>query len=31
VERLKRGGQALITAADEESIPAAAMASMVRM
>jgi DNA replication and repair protein RecF len=31
VERLERGGQALITAADEESIPAAAMASMVRM
>jgi DNA replication and repair protein RecF len=31
VERLERGGQALITAADEESIPAGAMASMVRM
>jgi DNA replication and repair protein RecF len=31
VERLARGGQALITAADEESIPAGAMASMVRM
>jgi DNA replication and repair protein RecF len=31
VERLERGGQALITAADEESVPAAAMASVVRM
>ncbi len=31
VERLARGGQALVTAADEESVPAAAMASVVRM
>jgi recombinational DNA repair ATPase RecF len=31
VRRLGDGGQALITAADEESIPAGAMASMVRM
>ena len=31
VERLGRGGQALITAADEESLPAAAMAGVVRM
>jgi DNA replication and repair protein RecF len=31
VRRLDDGGQALITAADEESLPAAALASMVRM
>jgi DNA replication and repair protein RecF len=31
VERLERGGQALITAADEESVPAAAMERVVRM
>jgi DNA replication and repair protein RecF len=31
VERLERGGQALITAADEESVPARAMESVVRM
>ncbi len=31
VKRLLRGGQALITAADEESVPAAALASVVRM
>jgi DNA replication and repair protein RecF len=31
VERLRSGGQALITAADEESLPAAALASVVRM
>ena len=31
VERLERGGQALITAADEESVPARAMESAVHM
>jgi DNA replication and repair protein RecF len=31
VERLERGGQALITAAAEESVPPGAMASVVRM
>jgi DNA replication and repair protein RecF len=31
VERLARGGQALLTAAAEDSLPAAAMASVVRM
>jgi DNA replication and repair protein RecF len=31
VERLGDGGQALITAADEESLPGAALASVVRM
>ena len=31
VERLERGGQALVTAADEESIPAAALANVVRV
>ncbi len=31
VERLQRGGQALITAADEESVPAAAVDGVVRM
>ncbi len=31
VERLERGGQALITAADEESVPPRALESMVRM
>jgi len=31
VERLEGGGQALITAADEESLPAAAMRSVLRM
>ncbi len=31
VERLQRGGQSLITAAAEESVPAAAMARVVRM
>ena len=31
VERLSRGGQALITAADEESVPAAARGKVVRM
>ncbi len=31
VERLEGGGQALITAADEESLPAGAMGSVVRM
>jgi DNA replication and repair protein RecF len=31
VERLEGGGQALITAADEESLPAGATASVVRM
>ncbi|HVC06260.1 MAG TPA: DNA replication and repair protein RecF [Solirubrobacterales bacterium] len=31
VERLELGGQALITAADEESVPSAAMAKVVRM
>ncbi len=31
VERLARGGQALITAADEESLPAPALAAVVRM
>lgn len=31
VARLAAGGQALITAADEESVPAAALASVVRM
>jgi len=31
VARLQRGGQALITAADEESVPPAAMSSVLRM
>ncbi len=31
VQRLGTGGQALITAADEESLPAPALASVVRM
>ncbi len=31
VERLKRGGQAVITAADEESVPLAAMDNVIRM
>ena len=31
IERLAAGGQALITAAAEDSLPAAAMASVVRM
>jgi recombinational DNA repair ATPase RecF len=31
VARLTAGGQTLITAADEESLPAAARAAMVRM
>jgi DNA replication and repair protein RecF len=31
VERLQRGGQALITAADEESVPARAMEGVIRM
>jgi DNA replication and repair protein RecF len=31
VERLERGGQALLTAADEESLPAAALERSVRM
>lgn len=31
VERLERGGQALITAADQESIPTGAMGNTVRM
>ena len=31
VERLERGGQALITAADEESVPTRAMDSVIRM
>ena len=31
VERLERGGQALITAADEESVPERAMRSAIRM
>ncbi len=31
VERLARGGQALITAADEESLPAPALGAVVRM
>jgi DNA replication and repair protein RecF len=31
VERLQRGGQALITAADEESVPEAALAHVVHM
>ena len=30
VERLQRGGQALITAADEESVPARAREGLVR-
>ena len=31
MQRLDDGGQALITAADEESLPAPALASVVRM
>jgi len=31
VERLRAGGQVLITAADEESVPAPALENVVRM